>query len=138
MAKDARDASFYAFIIANTPTSSSRIRRFCVGKRSLRVLAFIAITAFCGSLYGFYGLTQQAAHWKTEIENQRLREQRDVRSLRPPSTFRDRQLEAGDRAKPELLRCTRELHHPEHPVVVGQRQRAMALLLRQLHNLIDA
>jgi murein DD-endopeptidase MepM/ murein hydrolase activator NlpD len=73
----AKDASFYAFIIANTPKSSARIRRFCVGKRSLRVLAFIAITAFSGSLYGFYGLTQQAAHWKTEIENQRLREQNE-------------------------------------------------------------
>jgi murein DD-endopeptidase MepM/ murein hydrolase activator NlpD len=27
----------------------------------------------CASLYGFYGLTQQAAHFRTEIENQRLR-----------------------------------------------------------------
>jgi murein DD-endopeptidase MepM/ murein hydrolase activator NlpD len=27
----------------------------------------------CGALYGFYGLTQQAAHFRTEVENQRLR-----------------------------------------------------------------
>ena len=69
----ARDDRFYAFIIAHTPRSSSRIRRFCVEKRSLRLLAFFAITLLCGSLYGFYGLTQQAAHFRTEIENQRLR-----------------------------------------------------------------
>jgi len=69
----ARDDRFYAFIIAHTPRSSSSIRRFCVEKRSLRLIAFFAITLFCGSLYGFYGLTQQAAHFRTEIENQRLR-----------------------------------------------------------------
>jgi murein DD-endopeptidase MepM/ murein hydrolase activator NlpD len=69
----ARDDRFYAFIIAHTAHSSSSIRRFCVEKRSLRLLAFFAITLLCGSLYGFYGLTQQAAHFRTEIENQRLR-----------------------------------------------------------------
>lgn len=69
----ARDDRFYAFIIAHTPRSSSRIRRFCVEKRSLRLLAFAATALLCGSLYGFYGLTQQAAHIRTEIENQRLR-----------------------------------------------------------------
>jgi murein DD-endopeptidase MepM/ murein hydrolase activator NlpD len=69
----ARDDRFYAFIIAHTARSSSSIRRFCVEKRSLRLLAFFAITLLCGSLYGFYGLTQQAAHFRTEIENQRLR-----------------------------------------------------------------
>lgn len=73
----AKDVSFYAFIIANTPKSSSRIRRFCVERRSLRLLALVAITAFCGSLYGLYGLTQQAIHFKTEIENQRLREENE-------------------------------------------------------------
>jgi len=69
----ARDDRFYAFIIAHTARSSSSIRRFCVEKRSLRLLAFFAITLLCGSLYGFYGLTQQAAHFRTEVENQRLR-----------------------------------------------------------------
>ncbi len=69
----ANDDRFYAFIIANTARSSSSIRRFCVEKRSLRFLAFFAISLFCGSLYGFYGLTQQAAHFRTEFENQRLR-----------------------------------------------------------------
>src|SRR2546423_15009180 len=69
----ARDDRFYAFIIAHTPRSSSSIRRFCVEKRSLRLLVFFLISLFCGSLYGFYGLTQQAAHFRTEFENQRLR-----------------------------------------------------------------
>ena len=69
----ANDDRFYAFIIANTARSSSSIRRFCVEKRSIRFLAFFAIALFCGSLYGFYGLTQQAAHFRTEFENQRLR-----------------------------------------------------------------
>jgi len=69
----ARDDRFYAFIIAHTARSSSHIRRFCVEKRSLRILAFLAITLLSGSLYGFYGLTQQAAHFRTGIENQRLR-----------------------------------------------------------------
>jgi len=69
----ARDDRFYAFIIAHTARSSSSIRRFCVEKRSLKLVAFFAATLLCGSLYGFYGLTQQAAHFRTEIENQRLR-----------------------------------------------------------------
>ena len=74
----ARDDRFYAFIIAHTPLPSSRIRRFCVEKRSLRALAFVAALLLCGSLYGFYGLTQQAAHLRTEAENQRLRTENDL------------------------------------------------------------
>jgi murein DD-endopeptidase MepM/ murein hydrolase activator NlpD len=69
----ARDDRFYAFIIAHTPLPSSRIRRFCVQKRSLRILAFLSAILLCASVYGFYGLTQQAAHLRTEVENQRLR-----------------------------------------------------------------
>ncbi len=69
----ARDDRFYAFIIAHTPKPSSRIRRFCVNKRSLRLLASFVIVLISASIYGFYGLTQQAAHLKTSIENQRLR-----------------------------------------------------------------
>ena len=69
----ARDDRFYAFIIAHTPRSTSSIRRFCVQKRSLRLLALLVITLLGCSLYGFYGMTQQAAHLRTEIENQRLR-----------------------------------------------------------------
>lgn len=73
----ARDDRFYAFIIAHTPHPSSRIRRFCVEKRSLRVLAFVGFILLCGSIYGFYGLTQQAAHLRTEVENHWLRTEND-------------------------------------------------------------
>ena len=69
----ARDDRFYAFIIAHSPRSTAMIRRFCVQKRSLRLLAFLAITLLGCSMYGFYGMTQQAAHLRTEVENQRLR-----------------------------------------------------------------
>jgi murein DD-endopeptidase MepM/ murein hydrolase activator NlpD len=68
----ARDDRFYAFIIAHTARSSSGIRRFCVQKSWLKLFAFCAVALVCGSLYGFYGLTQQAAHLRTEFENQRL------------------------------------------------------------------
>ena len=73
----ARDDRFYAFIIAHTPLPSARIRRFCVRKRSLRALAFVGALLLGGSLYGFYGLTQQAAHLRTEAENQHLRIEND-------------------------------------------------------------
>jgi hypothetical protein len=44
-----------------------------VEKRSLKILAFLVIVFLGASVYGFYGLTQQAAHLQTEAENQRLR-----------------------------------------------------------------
>lgn len=69
----ARDDRFYAFIIAHTPRSTSIIRRFCVQKRSLKLLAFLLISLLGCSVYGFYGMTQQAAHFRTDFENQRLR-----------------------------------------------------------------
>ena len=69
----ARDDRFYAFIIAHTPRSSSQIRRFCVEKKSLQILVFLVIAFLGSSFYGFYGLTQQAAHIRTAFENQRLR-----------------------------------------------------------------
>jgi murein DD-endopeptidase MepM/ murein hydrolase activator NlpD len=69
----ARDDRFYAFIIAHTTRSTSGIRRFRVQKKSLRLLAFLVITLLGCSVYGFYGLTQQATHLRTEAENQRLR-----------------------------------------------------------------
>lgn len=69
----ARDDRFYAFIIAHTPHPSSRIRRFCVDKRWLKILAVVAAFILGGSIYGIYGLTQQAFHLRTMMENQRLR-----------------------------------------------------------------
>ena len=69
----ARDDRFYAFIIAHSPRSTSIIRRICVEKRCLRLLALLVIMLLSFSAYGFYGITQQAAHFRTEVENQRLR-----------------------------------------------------------------
>ncbi len=69
----ARDDRFYAFIISHTSRSRSQIRRFCVEKRWLKLFAMFASVLFCSSLYGFYGLTQQAAHLRIELENGRLR-----------------------------------------------------------------
>jgi murein DD-endopeptidase MepM/ murein hydrolase activator NlpD len=68
-----RDERFYAFIISYTSRSRSQIRRVCLHKKWLKLSAVIALL-FCGSaLYGFYGLTQQAAHLRIELENQTLR-----------------------------------------------------------------
>ncbi|MFN2492232.1 MAG: peptidoglycan DD-metalloendopeptidase family protein [Pyrinomonadaceae bacterium] len=69
----ARDDRFYAFVIAHTSPSDSAIRRFCVQRKSLRNLAFLLGAMICGSIYGLYGLTQQAEHFRTAVENQRLR-----------------------------------------------------------------
>lgn len=68
-----RDDRFYAFIIANSHRSTSNVRRFCVQKRSLKLFAFLALAVLFASIYGVYGLTQQAAHARTEAENQRLK-----------------------------------------------------------------
>jgi murein DD-endopeptidase MepM/ murein hydrolase activator NlpD len=68
-----RDDRFYAFIIAQTSRSRSRIRRICVEKRWLKLFAIAGIILFGGCIYGFYGLTQQAVHLRIEKENQKLR-----------------------------------------------------------------
>jgi murein DD-endopeptidase MepM/ murein hydrolase activator NlpD len=69
----AREDRFYAFIIAHTSRSRARVQRIRVEKRSVSI--FCAILALVGAalFYGLYGLTQQAAHLRTEFENQRLR-----------------------------------------------------------------
>jgi murein DD-endopeptidase MepM/ murein hydrolase activator NlpD len=69
----ASDDRFYAFIIAHTSRSRSQIRRFCVEKRWLRLFGVAGAVILCGTVYGFYGLTQQAIHLKIEVENERLR-----------------------------------------------------------------
>jgi murein DD-endopeptidase MepM/ murein hydrolase activator NlpD len=69
----ARDDRFYAFIIAHTSRSRSKIRRICVQRTALKVfLLLLVIVAGC-SVYGFYGLLLHARHLRTEMENQRLR-----------------------------------------------------------------
>jgi murein DD-endopeptidase MepM/ murein hydrolase activator NlpD len=68
-----RDERLYAFIVDRTSRSRSHIRRISIHKRWLKVSALAASVIFCAALYGFYGLTQQAAHMRIEEENNRLR-----------------------------------------------------------------
>jgi len=75
--KMTRDDRFYAYIVARTSRSRSRIRRICVHKRWLKISALVLFAMMCGLVYGFYGLTQQAAHLRVQYENQRLRNENE-------------------------------------------------------------
>jgi murein DD-endopeptidase MepM/ murein hydrolase activator NlpD len=68
-----RDDRLYAFIIAHTSRSRSRIRRVCVHKRWLKLSAFLGVALFIAAAYGIYGLTQHLRHQAVEQENARLR-----------------------------------------------------------------
>lgn len=68
-----RDERFYAFIISYTSRSRSQIRRVCLQKKWLKLSCALAFVVLASSVYGFYGLTQQAAHLRIERENERLR-----------------------------------------------------------------
>jgi murein DD-endopeptidase MepM/ murein hydrolase activator NlpD len=69
----ARDDRFYAFIVASTSRSRSRIRRITLHKRWLQASILVSIAVAGAALYGFYGLTQQAIHLRIENENARLK-----------------------------------------------------------------
>lgn len=72
-----RDDRFYAFIVARTSRSRAHIRRICVHKRWLKASGIALVALMGGLCYGFYGLTQQAAHLRIERENQKLRAEND-------------------------------------------------------------
>jgi murein DD-endopeptidase MepM/ murein hydrolase activator NlpD len=72
-----RDDRFYAFIIAHTSRSRSRIQRIRIERKTVTIALAIAALITAGSAYGIYGLTQQATHLKTAFENQRLREENE-------------------------------------------------------------
>ena len=69
----ARDDRFYAFIIAHTSRSKARVQRIRVEKKVVTIFFVAAALVTVGLFYGLYGLTQHAAHLRTEFENQRLR-----------------------------------------------------------------
>ncbi len=69
----AREDRFYAFIIAHTSRSRARVQRIRVEKRSVSIFCAALLLLAVGLFYGLYGLTQQAAHLRTQFENQRLR-----------------------------------------------------------------
>ncbi|MGH9959040.1 MAG: peptidoglycan DD-metalloendopeptidase family protein, partial [Pyrinomonadaceae bacterium] len=68
-----RDDRFYAFIVAHTSRSHSKIKRICVDKRWLKLFTLVATVVLGICLYGLYGLMQEARHVRIEIENNRLR-----------------------------------------------------------------
>lgn len=74
----AREDRFYAFIIAHTSRSRARVQRIRVEKRSVTIFCAILLLLGVGLSYGLYGLTQQAAHLRTEFENQRLRAENEL------------------------------------------------------------
>jgi len=69
----AREDRFYAFIIAHTSRSRARVQRIRVEKRVVSIFCTVLLLFAVGLFYGLYGLTQQAAHLRTEYENQQLR-----------------------------------------------------------------
>lgn len=69
----AREDRFYAFIIAHTSRSRARVQRIRVEKRSVTIFCALLLLLGVALFYGFYGLTQHAAHLRIEFENQRLR-----------------------------------------------------------------
>ncbi len=74
----AKEDRFYAFIIAHTSRSRARVQRIRVEKRSVTIFCAILVMCGVGLFYGLYGLTQQAAHLRTEYENQRLRAENEL------------------------------------------------------------
>ncbi|HYG08901.1 MAG TPA: M23 family metallopeptidase [Pyrinomonadaceae bacterium] len=68
-----RDDRLYAFIVARTSRSRSRIRRISIHKRWLKAATAILCLVLCAALYGLYGMFRVAQHLKIEQENSRLR-----------------------------------------------------------------
>jgi murein DD-endopeptidase MepM/ murein hydrolase activator NlpD len=82
----AKDERFYAFIISYTSRSRSQIRRICLHKKYLKLSAAIMLLVLASATYGFYGLTQHAAHLRIEQENEQLhaeteRQQKELNQL---------------------------------------------------------
>jgi len=73
----AREDRFISFIIAHTSKSRARVQRIRVEKKSVTVFVTATIVLAGCMVYGLYGLTQQVAHLRTEMENQRLRAEND-------------------------------------------------------------
>ncbi|HEX8127765.1 MAG TPA: M23 family metallopeptidase [Pyrinomonadaceae bacterium] len=68
-----RDDRLYAFIVARTSRSRSKIRRISIHKRWLKAATALLCLVLCAALYGLYGMFRDAQHLKIEQENSRLR-----------------------------------------------------------------
>ena len=73
----AREERFYAFIIAHTSRSRARVQRIRIEKRVITIFSGICLLVALGIVFGFYGLTQQVTHLRTQMENERLRAEND-------------------------------------------------------------
>jgi murein DD-endopeptidase MepM/ murein hydrolase activator NlpD len=68
-----RDDRLYAFIVARTSRSRSKIRRISIHKGWLKAGSAFLCLVLCAALYGLYGMFRAAQHLKIEQENTRLR-----------------------------------------------------------------
>ncbi|HJR09553.1 MAG TPA: M23 family metallopeptidase [Pyrinomonadaceae bacterium] len=68
-----RDDRLYAFIVARTSRSRSKIRRISIHKRWLKAGTALLCLVLCAAFYGLYGMFRDAQHLKIEQENSRLR-----------------------------------------------------------------
>lgn len=67
------DDRLYAFFVAHTSRSRSRIRRISIHQRWLKVASVFAVLLVCAAGYGLVGMYREAAHLRVERENERLR-----------------------------------------------------------------
>jgi murein DD-endopeptidase MepM/ murein hydrolase activator NlpD len=113
-----RDDRLYAFIIARTSRSRSRIRRICVHKRWLKFSALMAFVVLGAALYGIYGLTQHIWHKKVEQENAQLRaENEKQRQQLDNLNHRVEAVEDTSRKLAEMSGVNNE--QPEQPALNG-------------------
>lgn len=68
-----RDDRLYAFFVAQTSRSRSRIRRISIHKRWLKLAAIVSGLVVCAAFYGLFGLYREATHLRVRHENERLR-----------------------------------------------------------------
>jgi len=73
----AKEDRFYSFIIAHTSRSKATVQRIRIERKVVSIFCAIALLVSVGLAVGFYGLTQQAAHLRTELENYRLHAEND-------------------------------------------------------------
>lgn len=112
-----RDDRLYAFIIAHTSRSRSRIRRICVHKRWLKVSALLALVVFGAALYGVYGLVQHVQHQNVEQENARLRAENEKQRQQLDNL--NHRVEAVEDASRKLAEMSGVGSHEQHPVMNG-------------------
>lgn len=68
-----RDDRLYAFIVARTSRSRSKIRRISIHRRWLKAATALMCLVLCAALYGLYGMFRVAQDLRIEQENSRLR-----------------------------------------------------------------